>query len=173
MTPKNDYLATWRAANREHLKAYRHERYLAHRAEEIANAERWTGSNYERHLIQLKVSAANRRYPDHITIRDVDAVIAAANRTCRWCGKRNLKGKDLTLEHVEPFNRRECLGIACHACNAARIPRLGPRKTDEEKRAIKNELARKWRATHLEQCRKSVRESQRRRRARLKRHGHK
>jgi hypothetical protein len=137
-----DYMKKWRAANKEHLKAERRKWYETHRTVEIANARKWIVDNHERFLILRKVIAANQRYPERITIADVDAVLERAGRVCCWCGKKNLKGRDLTLEHLRPFNRRDCLAIACRTCNSARITRFGPRKTDDQRRLAKRELNR-------------------------------
>jgi hypothetical protein len=94
--------------------------------------------------MHMKACAANRRYPGHLTAADVEFVMERGKRTCHHCGKKNLRGMNLTLEHLKPVNDVRYLAVSCHACNVARIPNRGPRKTEEQKRCEAVERMKKW-----------------------------
>ncbi|HEV3303058.1 MAG TPA: hypothetical protein VG055_25625 [Planctomycetaceae bacterium] len=97
-----------------------------------------------RATMHRKAASANLKYPGHLTADDVMAVFEKSKRTCCHCGKKNLRGMDLTLEHLKPINDVRYLAISCHACNVARIPHRGPRKSEEQKRREASERSKAW-----------------------------
>lgn len=56
---------------------------------------------------------------------DRAAIIARDGRVCYLCGKSNLRGRDLTLDHVVPLFRggnhtADNLRVACDYCNKSK-----------------------------------------------------
>lgn len=114
------YMRAWREKNRERIKATRSAHYEQHRDEEIAAAVRYTTAHYDRHLFGCRAVNANKRYPGRLTRADVAFIFDRDNYTCHWCSKRNLDGRDLTLEHLKPMNDRQHIVAACLSCNSSR-----------------------------------------------------
>jgi hypothetical protein len=137
-----EYMKRWRAANKARIKEWAKGWYRKNRVKEIARATQRVADDYGRHLLLCKVTKANLTYPGRLTLKDLLTVIERSGRRCYWCGKENLEGRDLTLEHLQPVNDVQHLTIACLTCNAARIQIHGPRKTKAEKQAAKNAWAR-------------------------------
>jgi hypothetical protein len=115
-----EYLKRWREANKEHVTAYRKEYYEENREENLRYAHEWQTSNPERFALQKRVNFANQRYPGTVTVSQLEELIERSARKCYWCGKTNLQGRELTLEHLRPTNAIEDLAIACSSCNATR-----------------------------------------------------
>ncbi len=139
-----EYMAKWREANRERIKEYRKQRYLNHRKDEILAASRWISEHYDDFLLQRKAVSANARYPGTITTDDVRKIIEKCNGACHWCDKKNLKGRDLTIEHLAPVNNPDNIVLACFSCNCSRIPTRGRRKTEEERRVERKAYHKNW-----------------------------
>ena len=117
------YRAQWRLSNAAHLKEYGRQRYEESKDHQKARATQWQKDHPERVRLQWKVAPANRRYPGTITVDDVVAVLKRCGRVCCWCGKSDLRDRDFTLEHLKPFNSRDCLAIACRSCNSKKFQR--------------------------------------------------
>lgn len=158
MAPRTPQQKRWAEENAEYLKAYKREYHKKHRKRYRDHLRAWVKKNPERNKLLKKVSVANRLYPDKITLGDVLAVLEASGRKCYWCGKEGLSGRDLTLEHLQPFNRRECLAISCLSCNASRIPTHGPKKTEDEKQAQRRAANKRWYYANLDEARRRARE---------------
>lgn len=183
MAPRTPQQKRWAEEHADYLKAYKRAYHKKHRARYRKHLRAWVKKNPERNALLKKVTVANRLYPDRITLKDLLAVVEASGRKCHWCGKEGLAGRDLTLEHLQPFNRRECLAISCLSCNAARISTHGPRKTDEEKQAQRRASNKRWYHENLDEARRRAREWAREQRAkarkfdammkRKRKHGHK
>ena len=106
-------------------------------------------SDYPSHLEYRKainkVTKANRKYPGRITVHEVLNLIKESNFTCFWCGKQDLSGRDLTIDHVEPINDIKQIVISCLRCNILREYSDYPAKlTPEEKREKRRIYQRKW-----------------------------
>lgn len=89
----------------------------------LDRAARWKAANPELAIATSKANLAKRRYPNtgELDGAMVLEVIRRAGGKCHWCGKENLKGRDLTLEHLQPVNQIEHLTIACARCNCAKL----------------------------------------------------
>lgn len=120
----------------EHIAELRHASYLRHRDVVLVKAAAYREANRDAVRMRARVRQANRRYPGEITSEDVLAVFERGNRTCVHCGKAELSGRDLTIEHLRPVNDVRFIAVSCFSCNAAKIPKLGRRKTPEEKAAL-------------------------------------
>lgn len=116
-----DYMQKWRAVNAERIKQQRRAYYEAHRDRTKQEAMEWARSNRYRYALSCKAATANRRYQGKITIEDVETIIERCGRVCYWCGKADLAGRDLTLEHLKPMNDKSVIVIACHRCNCRRL----------------------------------------------------
>ena len=138
------YMQKWRAANRERIRLSRRAYYEAHKADEIANAMRHIYEHYGRFLLGRRAVHANRRYQGRFSVADVAAIFDRDKRTCYWCGRENLTGRSLTLEHLKPVNDPAHVVTACLPCNAAR--KHLPQMSDEERRMAHNARNTAWRA---------------------------
>lgn len=125
-----EYMRQWRAEHREQVKASRRAYYFANKEKANAESTRWSKENPE----GPRASRANARYDGKLSHREVRAVFARDNFTCYWCGKEDLKGDDLTIEHLEPHNDAECITTACRSCNSKKLHR-GGRKQCQTKTA--------------------------------------
>ncbi len=172
-----------REANLERERARGRESYARNREKVQVRTKAWAAANPWRALMLVKASAANRKYPGKVTGDDVAGVFERANRTCHWCGKKELTGRDLTLEHLKPINDVRHLVVACRACNSARILERGPRKSKAEQmerarvqsrrrqqgnKARRNERYRNRSVEARQRRRDYMREYMRKRRAALK-----
>lgn len=123
---KNDsYQAEWKKAHKAEVSLYNKLYRQAHAKEHREINARWRKNHPDRFDAGLKAAAAKRRYPGEITAADVLVVIERCDRKCYWCGKANLAGRDLTLEHLKPVNDLAHLTVACLSCNAARLALKG------------------------------------------------
>ena len=95
-------------------------------------------------LMMVKAASANRRYPGKLTWRDMATVFERQGRICFYCGKTDLHGRDLTIEHIKPINDPQFLTVSCLACNIARIQTRGPRKSAEQKRKEACARTKQW-----------------------------
>lgn len=138
--------------NAKLVKKRRHTYYVKNRAEFAEKERNRRKKDPWKWSMQRKAAAANRRYSGRLTGSDVATVFAKANRTCFHCGKKRLRGRDLTLEHLRPVNDVRYLVVSCLACNVARIPIRGPRKPAEQKRREACERARRWAKANRERC---------------------
>ncbi len=100
----------------------------------------------ERRIFTAKAASANRAYrgKGHITLEDIVEVVKNSGRTCHWCNKKNLQGRDLTLEHLKPINDKKYLAIACQSCNFGRTVKYGKKRTFDELRQKERDTHRKW-----------------------------
>lgn len=159
------YMREWRNNNREELLKKEQARRDKNREHTRTWKKEWYAKNSERVLNQqkarreadpwqalmyAKVNSANQRYPGKLKVAEVAEVFEKANRTCHWCGKKNLTGRDLTLEHLEPINDIRYLTVSCLACNSARILERGPRKNDAEKAETARIGNKRWRQANRE-----------------------
>lgn len=130
-----EYMRNFRATHPDY-KIYMREYRKKHRAKVYADRQAWREANRERnaklannwyhtHLFIAtcgkKAAAANKYYPGKLTTKDVAGVIEKSGRKCHWCGRENLSGQNLTLEHLRPINDIQYLVIACKSCNSARL----------------------------------------------------
>lgn len=66
--------------------------------------------------------AAKYGSPGVLTPEDVETILAS--RTCHWCGRSDLTGRDLTVDHIvglhdkSATNTRDNLAPSCSSCNA-------------------------------------------------------
>lgn len=118
----------------------------------------------ERHKYSTAILRANRRYPGRITVDDVAEIIERSGRNCYWCKKGQLAGGDLTLEHLEPENRKNCIVVSCLRCNTERRERRLQGEGDVDRRPHGAEYMRKWRRDNpdLNKCRKAAETANRR-----------
>ena len=117
---KADYIKQWREANKDHVAAYRKQYYEQNREKLIKLSRKSKEDDWDRFLLQKRVHTANQRYPGTLTVAQLEELIEKSQRRCYWCGKENLQGRDLTLEHLRPTNAIEDLAIACSSCNCTR-----------------------------------------------------
>ena len=130
----------------------RHEYYLLHREEMIEKAKERAKRDPLRRSMGTRARFANSRYPGKITADDLLEVLKRDGNRCFWCGKEDLKGFDLTIEHLQPVNHTDHLTIACRSCNGKRMagtPHPEP-LSDEERKQRHYESVRRWRETHPE-----------------------
>lgn len=168
-----DYMKKWRAANRERLLQYSREKYAANREKAKAATISWQRRNPDRVRLTNKVACANKRYPGKITIDDLITIIERDGRKCKWCGRKNLNGWNLTLEHLQPYNSLETLTIACFRCNASRCSKLGePRKSRSRKREERKRYHKNWRTKNTEHVLRKSREYKEKNREKLKQYLH-
>lgn len=161
-----DYLKNWRKANPDKVRAQQQAYYHRTKEDQKRRATAWQKANPERIALIRKARAANLRYPGRISSKDVDLVLQRNGTKCHWCGKPDLKGRDLTLEHLKPINDVRYLTIACLSCNASRAhSRDGRRFTEAELRQHNVDRASKWQAEHQDQRRIYMREYMKARRA--------
>ena len=134
--------------NKEKLKEQAKKYYVKHRKELIRQATE-RQNNHPLKSLRLKVVSANKRYPDRIKLADVLFVVDKYKNTCHWCGKKDLQGRDLTLEHLKPINKREFLTLACLKCNGSkRHKNNGKLRTEEEKKAMQKIRSQRWHKKH-------------------------
>lgn len=144
------YMREWRAAHPEYAEYMRQYR-IEHREKVYADRRAWRAQNRKRNAelalewraknpvlaaCATKASVANRRFPGKLTAQDVVEVVERSGYKCHWCGKENLQGADLTLEHLQPLNDKKYLVIACRSCNSAqkhKYPDRVPVTTEEQK----------------------------------------
>lgn len=117
----SEYMKGWREKNKEKLKKDRKIWYTKHKEQENNQARQWIKENKERWALHTRRTHANRRYPGKLTIKDVEEIVLTNKRMCYWCHKTELKGKDMTLEHLKPMNDKRFIVLACWKCNAARL----------------------------------------------------
>jgi hypothetical protein len=153
------YMRAWYARNAEKCKKWTR-RYARKNRAKVKERRRRYYQDHKEEIVEKvrvrrrrdplkaashgKAQAANRRYPGRLTAADVLSVIVKSGRKCCHCGKKNLRGVDLTLEHLKPINDVRYLAISCHACNVARIPHRGPRKSEKQKRREASERSKAW-----------------------------
>ena len=114
----------------------------------------------ERSTFSRKAASANRFYRGKgvITVDDVSDVVKQSGRICHWCGKKNLQGNDLTLEHLKPINEKKYLAIACLSCNCSQVVRRGRKLTAREIIEGNNNRAKKWYFKNSDKARARLRE---------------
>lgn len=117
------YMKAWRAAHKAKISAYNKQYQKEHAVEHRAINKRWRENHPERQVALGKAGAAHQRYPGTLSLYDVMSVIEKSGRKCFWCGKEDLKGRDLTLEHLKPVNDVAKLVVACHSCNCKKLHR--------------------------------------------------
>lgn len=171
---KAEYMRKWRDGNveyAEYMRRYRQEHrdkvYADRRAWRQRNRKRnaelasqWADDNPLLAACGRKAHSANRRFPGKLDARDVLEVIERSGYKCHWCGKENLQGADLTLEHLKPVNDKKHLAIACRSCNSshkAQHPHFKP-LSEEEKAQRASTRLRKWYLDHQELQRQRQRE---------------
>ena len=76
-----------------------------------------------------RVRNYNSRFPGTLTVEDLKKVIEASGGKCCWCGKENLRGRDLTFEHLSHANDPNTFAVACYSCNASH--RAGAKKRSD------------------------------------------
>jgi 5-methylcytosine-specific restriction endonuclease McrA len=146
----------WKSGNRSRLREYAKEYYAQNDQQIRAKAYEWRRKNVLLYSFYRKAFVANHRFPGHITAQELLAILDKQGTKCYWCGKDNLVGHDLTLEHLKPFNSPENLVFACRSCNSSNIPRRGGKKlTDEERNAKFLEDKRQYHKIHKERQREA------------------
>lgn len=74
-----------------------------------------------------------------------DAVITRDNRTCQYCGKKNLYKRSLHLDHIIPESKggrfvEDNLIVACAACNIRRGNKPQVKYIEDRLRQIELEM---------------------------------
>lgn len=102
-----------------------------------------------------RIRNLHARFPGTITAEELRAVIIKSGRQCCWCLKKNLVGRDLTIEHLGNTNDPNTLAVACYRCNSAH--NAGARKRSdipEEVRRHREQTAhRNWEKENVEAVR--------------------
>lgn len=117
------YMKKWRSVNQGRIKSTRRRYYRKNRTIELASVKAWQKTNPLRRKA-IKAAFIARRYPGRIDANLVLFIFKRDKRTCHWCGKKNLRGRQLTLEHLKPRNSKRTLTVACLSCNTRRLHRL-------------------------------------------------
>ena len=155
-----EYMRKWRNGNEdyaEYMRQYRQENRdkiaSDHQAWRQRNQKRnaelareWIVKNPVLAACIRKAQAANSRFPGRLTAQDVFEIIERSGYKCHWCGKENLRGPDLTLEHLQPVNDKRYLTVACRSCNGAHKHKYSDRIpiTPEERKAKDAVRLRGW-----------------------------
>jgi hypothetical protein len=141
----------WKLANADRVKESRKRYYQKHKERTKKYSVDYQRAHPYETLLRNKAASANRRYPGSLSIADMRALVERDGRKCHWCGKDDLQNSDFTLEHLEPFNRLDCITIACLPCNTGHAGENGGRiQTLEERRAKATAIIRRWRANNRE-----------------------
>lgn len=130
-----EYMRKWRANHKAQVKANRKSYYQRTRQVEIDRAKNWASENPEKAKNIGRARKATIKYSGSIDAAGVKEIFERDNYTCYWCGKSDLKGRDLTLEHLEPINCKDKLKTACGSCNSARLhcrPEAAKRRRQKE-----------------------------------------
>lgn len=114
------YMKKYRIENKEKIAKSRHEWYLKNKCKKNKKEAERQRNNKEYTKLHWKASSANRKYHGTITAKDILEVIKKSGMKCYWCGKTDLSGRDLTLEHLKRVNNIKYIKIACFSCNASR-----------------------------------------------------
>lgn len=100
---------------------------------------RWKALNPERNAWTSKcydaaqhANARAVRYGVSGVLTPADVAAVLATRTCSYCGKSDLSGRDLTVDHVKPLseggtNDPSNITCACFSCNARKWLLTAPR----------------------------------------------
>jgi len=116
-----EYMQNYREKHKEQIRANRKAYYQLHKNDTKKYATEWHRQNPDKAEAINRVNSANKKYKGKLTAEMVRKIIIREKRTCHWCGKTNLHGRDLTLEHLERINDPEKIVLACFSCNAKRI----------------------------------------------------
>jgi len=141
-----DYMKKWREANKDKVRKQRKNYYEANKDRTKEEAVLWAKENAERVSFSNKAKSANQTYPGHLTVDDIAEIVEKSGRVCHWCGKENLEGEDLTLEHLKPTNDKRFLAIACNRCNAGKLANSDRKHllTEIEKKEKNRNRANEW-----------------------------
>jgi hypothetical protein len=139
-------MCKWRARNRKRLKLWGKRYYARTKTKQKRKAIQWQKDNPERFRLITKAVSANAKYPGHLTVNQVEEIIQRCGRVCHWCGRENLSGRVLTLEHLKPINDSRFIVVACLQCNAAKLHKNGRehRLTAKEKSELVVQRVRAW-----------------------------
>ena len=139
---KQTYNAAYNLANREASKARDSARYDTHPEEEKARSAAWRKANPEKarassaasraaHPETHRIDQARRRarkkgLPATLTVEEWDAIKAAYQHRCAYCGKKHQR---LTQDHVIPLSRgggtvMDNIVPACQSCNSKKQANL-------------------------------------------------
>jgi hypothetical protein len=132
----NAKMRKWRKDNLEKAKAYNIKHYHSHRQERIEYSINWIKENPDKYKEYVRKHHQNhlpehaerqrRRYAQKINNgcekTDYREIYERYNYTCQICGKENLSGFDLTIDHILPIAKggphvAENLQVACRSCN--------------------------------------------------------
>lgn len=126
----------WRAANADRVRESRRQYYALNKERTKREAIEWAKNNSEIASLHKRASSANQAYPGQLAYADVVAIIERDGKICHWCSKTDLKGRDLTLDHLKPINSIGSITVSCLRCNASRwAPNWGRIPTVEERKA--------------------------------------
>lgn len=68
-------------------------------------------------LLWLRARNFNVRFPGVLSAGDLRDIIVRDGPICCWCGKGDLRGRELTFEHLGHTNDVSTMTIACARCN--------------------------------------------------------
>ena len=115
------YMRMWRKSHVNQIKKNRKKYYETHRERENEQATKWQKDHKFRTAASWKASSAKKRYPGALVVEDVLEILKRDKMTCHWCGRANLNGRNLTLEHLKPFNSKKSIVVACLSCNCKKL----------------------------------------------------
>ena len=115
----------WANKNKEHLREYNKAQYALNPEKKKAAAKRYRELNIERSRENNKIwRQKNQDYVRNkflstrynLSIETYEAMFKSQNGGCKVCGKQNLDGKRLFVDHDHKTGTVR--GLLCHHCNA-------------------------------------------------------